>query len=93
VGSATTSTALPGWPNSYTGSPGDGYITNDTGHLWVWTGAIWTDVGQIVGPSGFSGFSGYSGSGISGYSGYSGVSGRSGYSGISGYSGVVDSLV
>ena len=31
---------------------GDGYITQDTGHLWTWDGAGWNDVGRIVGPPG-----------------------------------------
>ena len=31
---------------------GDGYITEDTGHLWVWDGQSWVDVGQIQGDPG-----------------------------------------
>lgn len=30
----------------------DGYILQDTGHLWVWNGSIWIDAGQIQGPPG-----------------------------------------
>ena len=31
---------------------GTGYVTEDTGHLWVWDGTQWTDAGEIVGPAG-----------------------------------------
>src|SRR5690606_23266778 len=31
---------------------GDGYITEDTGHLWVWSGSAWVDAGEIRGPEG-----------------------------------------
>jgi hypothetical protein len=41
--------------NPSTVSPGDGYITQDTGHLWTWSGAGWVDCGQIVGPAGPTG--------------------------------------
>lgn len=38
---------------------GDGYITEDTGHLWVWIGGTgFTDVGQITGPPGNNGADG-----------------------------------
>lgn len=47
-GSVATSTALPSSGNTI----GDGYITDDNGHLWVWTGTAWTDAGQIKGDSG-----------------------------------------
>jgi hypothetical protein len=33
-------------------SVGEGYITQDTGHLWGWNGTDWVDVGRIVGPPG-----------------------------------------
>ena len=37
-----------------TGNIGDGYITFDTGHLWVWDDGLgdWRDVGNITGPQG-----------------------------------------
>lgn len=35
-----------------TGALGDGYIQNDNGHLWVWTGTEWIDVGEVRGPTG-----------------------------------------
>jgi hypothetical protein len=31
---------------------GDAYIVDDDGDLYVWTGLVWDDVGQIVGPAG-----------------------------------------
>ena len=37
-----------------TAAPGDGYISDDTGHLWVWNGTVWSDVGSIQGPPGRS---------------------------------------
>jgi hypothetical protein len=33
---------------------GDGYLVD--GHLWVWNGNIWDDVGVIQGPAGTSSF-------------------------------------
>lgn len=50
VGSVPTSADLPG-----TANVNDGYITNDTGHLWVWDGAQWNDVGTVRGPTGPAG--------------------------------------
>ena len=58
VGSTSTNTALPGWQYSYTGAAGDGYITADTGFLWVWGGTSWISAGKIVGPAGDVGFTG-----------------------------------
>ena len=41
---------------------GDGYIVEeDGGHLWVWDGSQWNDVGQIVGPQGPQGIQGEQG--------------------------------
>ena len=98
-GVVTTSTLLPGWPSSYGGTVGSGYITTDTNHLWVWSGSTWVDAGNIVGPQGASGYSGISGFkgdtgavgglGYSGYSGVSGATGATGASGMSGFSGAV----
>ena len=85
IGSVPTPLDLP-----LTGNLNDAYIVDSDGDLYVWNGTLWSNVGQIVGPSGQSGISGYSGaigqSGISGYSGFSGISGYSG-SGVSGWSG------
>lgn len=47
VGSVASAANLPGTANT-----NDGYITQDTGHLWVWDGAQWNDVGEIRGPQG-----------------------------------------
>jgi len=59
VGSVPNSGGLTGVSNP---TEGDGWITADTGHLWVFTGPApndsitkWTDVGQIVGPPGPAG--------------------------------------
>ena len=74
---------------SYTGDIGDGYIANDTGHLWVWNGTDWTDVGAITGPTGATGRAGATGfRGASGATGITGASGISGASGLIGATGV-----
>ena len=31
---------------------GDAWVTDDTGHAWVWEGDVWADMGQVVGPPG-----------------------------------------
>ena len=41
--------------------PGDGYITGDDGHLHVWGGESWSDVGLIRGPAGPPGADGADG--------------------------------
>lgn len=49
-------TAASGTPPSQNGtSVGEGYINNTDGHLWVWDGSQWTDVGEIRGPQGLQG--------------------------------------
>jgi len=40
---------------------GDGYITDDTGHLWVWDGTQYNDAGQITGQAGAPGAPGSTG--------------------------------
>ena len=52
IGSVADAGALP---NPYTGSIGDMYITQNDGNGHVWTGAAWTNVGQIKGPKGDKG--------------------------------------
>ncbi len=47
----------PGFSGSNTG---DGYLNNADGHLWVWDGTQWTDVGEIRGPQGDEGALGLS---------------------------------
>lgn len=60
VGTVTSSANLP---DPYVGDIGDGYITADTGYLWVWGGSSWTNVGRIVGYTGSAGpAGGYTGS-------------------------------
>lgn len=66
VGTVSTSANLP---DPYNGEIGDGYITADTGYLWVWGGSSWTNVGRIVGytgsqgpPNGYTGSRGLDGS-------------------------------
>jgi hypothetical protein len=63
VGSVLTPAGLPD-PNTYSGLAGDGYISQDTGHLWVFVTSPsndWTDVGQIQGPTGEYGATGATG--------------------------------
>jgi len=66
VGTVASSANLP---NPYNGDIGDGYITADTGNLWVWGGSSFTDVGRVVGytgsegpPNGYTGSRGLDGS-------------------------------
>lgn len=57
--------------------PGDAYITRDTGHLWVWNGSTWVDVGDIVGPQGVPGPQGPQGPpGAQGPQGNNGLPGK-----------------
>jgi hypothetical protein len=84
-GSTSTRTALP-YP--YVGSTGDGYITRDTGHLWIYGSGTWTDVGTVVGPVGPSGPGGDPGpTGPQGPSGSVGPTGPQGPSGSVGSTG------
>jgi hypothetical protein len=69
VGSVSTSALLP---NPYTGNIGDGYITSDNGHLNVYNGVGWDDVGQIVGDDGPLGYTGSRGGGFVGSTGLRG---------------------
>src|SRR5215475_9639265 len=44
---------VPTGPPSFPGTaPGDAYIAENTGHLWVWDGTAWVDAGNMVGPQG-----------------------------------------
>ena len=77
---ATASELDPSYPNAIN----DGFIVEDTGHLWVWSGVEWIDVGNITGPSGSTGSQGTEGaSGATGTLGASGV-GATGYTGATG---------
>lgn len=77
---------------AYTGAIGDGFVSTDSGHLWIWNGTDWTDVGNITGPAGATGVRGATGirgaSGVTGASGASGISGASGYIGLDGATGI-----
>ena len=85
VGQVSTSAGLD---PAYTGNQGDGFIAQDTGNLWVWSGSAWNDVGRILGYTGSVGSAGYTGSqGVPGeYAaiGYTGSAGELGYTGSSG---------
>jgi len=68
---------------------GDGYITSDTGHLWVWDGDSWTDAGNITGPAGPTGPQGPKGdTGATGPAGADGATGAQGPKGDTGTQGV-----
>ncbi len=73
-------------PNDLTPSDaGKGYITSDDGHLHVWSGASFTDVGTVRGPQGDDGATGVTGP--QGATGPSGVTGNAGSTGATGPSG------
>ena len=40
---------------------GDGYIAEDTSHLYIWSGTLWIDAGPIQGPQGPQGIKGDTG--------------------------------
>ncbi len=84
-GSVATSSALP---VPYTGDVGDGYLTTDTGHLWVWGGTSWTDAGVVRGPTGAIGFTGSQGQSITGATGFTGSKGDQGGLGFTGSQGL-----
>lgn len=63
-GSATTYALLPTAGNQV----GDGFITSDNGHLNIWNGTDFDDVGKIQGPEGVAGSDGANG--IDGQSAY-----------------------
>jgi hypothetical protein len=76
-----TSSALPAQPKP----SGDGWITTDTGHLWVSNGAAWVDAGNITGPPGPTGPTGSTGAtGATGPAGPPGPTGNTGNTGNTG---------
>lgn len=81
LGSVNSYLDLPGYPDAYVGDTGDGYLDVD-GYLWIWTGAEWQNVGQIIGPQGNTGYFG-----SQGYTGSIGYIGSRGYTGSQGYTG------
>lgn len=86
-GSVPDAGSLPPGPHE----PGDAWITDDTGHLWVWTDAGFVDVGKIVGPPGPAGPQGPQGTqgvpGPQGPQGYPGPPGPDGPQGPAGANG------
>ncbi len=85
LGNVATESALPGYPTSYNGTVGDGYIVNNTGFLWVWSGTAWVEAGRILGPQGLQGVQGVQG--IQGSQGSQGIQGGQGTQGIQGLQG------
>lgn len=78
-GSASSSATLP---NPYNGSTGDGYLTSNNGHLHVWSGSSWIDVGVIQGPRGYTGSAGVGGGGAANFGNLDGGLPNSNYGGI-----------
>lgn len=94
MGAPGTSTIIKGSVDTAANLPtsgvqvGDGWITDDTGHLWVWTGTGWVDAGKIVGPQGPQGPAGPTGpQGGVGNTGPPGPSGSQGPTGATGAQG------
>jgi len=77
---ATLNAAFPG------AVAGDGVLDQTTGHLWVYDGALWNDVGQIQGPTGATGVQGSTG--VAGATGPQGTTGATGIQGPTGATGI-----
>lgn len=77
-------------PTPYNGAIGDGYITQDTGSLWVWDGTQWNNVGQIIGYTGSLGYTGSQGAGFTGSQGDTGYTGSEGQAGFTGSRGSLE---
>lgn len=80
-GAVATTGDLPSTGNNNN----DAYIVNSDGHLYVWNGTIWVDVGKIVGPQGVQGNQGVQGP--QGFQGSQGVQGNQGFQGAQGAQG------
>ena len=94
LGNVATKEDLPGWPNSYPGSDGDAYLTEDTGHMWAW-GADdqWHDLGKVEGPEGPQGPQGEKGDeGEVGRKGETGDKGQKGDKGDAGEDGLAATI-
>ena len=66
-------------------TPNDGYLTLDTGHMHVWTGTDWLNIGALSGPQGAQGAKGDTGpQGIQGIQGERGPIGSQGIQGLKG---------
>ncbi len=86
TGSVANAAALP--TGLTPGDAGTGYITEDNGHLHVWSGTAWTDAGEIRGPAGATGPQGAPGApGTAGSDGNQGATGPQGPTGPAGTSG------
>ena len=85
-GSVANHAALPPTGNT----PGDLFITLDTGHGWVWgLPGQWSDVGPIQGPPGATGTTGATGAqGPAGATGAQGTTGAAGPQGPAGAQGI-----
>lgn len=85
-GSVANAAALP--TGLTVGDAGKGWITNDNGHLNVWTGSAWTDAGAVRGPTGPVGATGAAGAaGAVGATGATGAAGSAGAAGAAGATG------
>lgn len=74
VGTVATSTELPA-----SGEAGQGYVADDTGHVWAWDGDEWLDLGSMRGPAGPQGEPGPAGeAGAPGAAGEAGPQGPEG---------------
>ena len=78
LGSVLDITYLNGPAATVIGNLGDGYVLTSSGHLAVWTGSSFTDVGNVTGPSGSAGPTGPTGIGATGATGPTGPTGASG---------------
>jgi len=89
AGSVANAAALPGGLGP--SDAGDGYITQDDGHLHVWSGTAFSDVGTVRGPAGPTGATGATGTagavGATGSAGPQGATGPQGTIGTSGATG------
>lgn len=84
-GQVANHASLPATGNT----PGDGWITTDTGHLWTWDGSTWVDCGPVQGPPGPTGPPGATGAtGPTGATGSQGPKGDTGATGSQGPQGV-----
>ena len=92
TGTVPTAADLP--TNLTEADRGAGYVTSNDGHLHVWSGAAFTDVGTVQGPKGDPGPRGEQGiQGIQGIQGPPGAKGDKGDQGIQGIQGPPGTLV
>lgn len=83
TGSVANAAALPTGLGA--GDAGKGWITGDDGHLHVWSGTAFSDVGTVRGPQGPTGPQGNQGTpGTAGQTGATGPAGAAGSAGATG---------